>query len=82
MNVRTLGLFANVKDIEQTVLATKSGTPLRVKDVAEVSQGAKVRLGHEGRSIRREGGVIVDNDDVIFAQVMMRKGADSGPTLD
>src|SRR6202011_1929419 len=26
-------------------------------------------------------GIIVDNDDVIFAQVMMRKGADSGPTL-
>jgi heavy metal efflux system protein len=82
MNVRTLGLFTHVKDIEQTVLTTKSGTPLRVKDIAEVSQGAKVRLGHEGRAIRREDGKIVDNDDVIFAQVMMRKGADSGPTLE
>jgi cobalt-zinc-cadmium resistance protein CzcA len=82
MNVRTLGLFTNVKDIEQTVLTTKSGTPLRVKDIAEVSQGAKVRLGHEGRAIRREDGKVVDNDDVIFAQVMMRKGADSGPTLE
>jgi cobalt-zinc-cadmium resistance protein CzcA len=82
MNVRTLGLFGHVKDIEQTVLTTKSGTPLRVKDIAEVSQGAKVRLGHEGRAIRREDGKIVDNDDVIFAQVMMRKGADSEPTLE
>src|SRR5450432_1262234 len=82
MNVRTLGLFNNVNDIEQTVLTTKSGTPLRVKDIAVVSQGAKVRLGHEGRAIRREDGKIVDNDDVIFAQVMMRKGADSGPTLE
>jgi heavy metal efflux system protein len=82
MNVRTLGLFSHVKDIEQTVLTTKSGTPLRVKDIAEVSQGAKIRLGHEGRAIRREDGRIVDNDDVIFAQVMMRKGADSGPTLE
>src|SRR5450755_2135364 len=36
MNVRTLGLFTNVKDIEQTVITTKSGTPLRVKDIAEV----------------------------------------------
>src|ERR1700730_7216551 len=81
MNVRTLGLFSNVKDIEQTVLTTKSGTPLRVKDIAEVTQGAKVRLGHEGKAIRRKNGVVVDNDDVIFAQVMMRKGADSGPTL-
>src|SRR5471032_2070901 len=82
MNVRAIGLFTNVKDIEQTVLTTKSGTPLRVKDIAEVAQGPKVRLGHEGRAIRREDGTIVDNDDVIFAQVMMRKGADSGPTLD
>src|SRR6195256_5234513 len=30
MNVRTLGLFSTVKDIEQTVLTTKSGTPIRV----------------------------------------------------
>jgi heavy metal efflux system protein len=82
MNVRAIGLFQSVKDIEQTVLTTKSGTPLRVKDIAEVAQGPKVRLGHEGRAIRREDGVIVDNDDVIFSQVMMRKGADSGPTLD
>ncbi|HUJ21381.1 MAG TPA: CusA/CzcA family heavy metal efflux RND transporter [Bryobacteraceae bacterium] len=82
MNVRTIGLFTNVHDIEQTVLTTKSGTPLRVKDIAEVAQGPKIRLGHEGRAIRREDGVVVDNDDVIFAQVMMRKGADSGPTLE
>src|SRR5262249_7566219 len=82
MNVRTIGLFRSVKDIEQTVLTTKSGTPLRVRDIAEVSQGPKVRLAHEGRAIRREDGVVVDNDDVIFAQVMMRKGADSGPTLE
>ena len=82
MNVRTLGLFKNVDDIQQTVLTTKLGTPLRIKDIAEVSQGEKVRLGHEGRAIRRSDGTIVDNDDVIFAQVMMRKGANSGPTLE
>src|ERR1700687_2111578 len=82
MNVRTVGLFGDVKDIEQTVLTARAGTPLRVKDIAEVSQGAKVRLGHEGRAIRREDGKVVDNDDAIFAQVMMRKGADSGPTLE
>jgi cobalt-zinc-cadmium resistance protein CzcA len=82
MNVRTIGLFGNVKDIEQTVLTTKNGTALRVKDIAEVTQGPKIRLGREGRAIHRADGVIVDNDDVIFAQVMMRKGAHSGPTLE
>jgi len=81
MNVRTIGLFTNVKDIEQTVLTTKSGTALRVKDIAEVTQGPKVRLGHEGKALLRADGNIVDNDDVIFAQVMMRKGADATPTL-
>src|ERR1700741_3052679 len=58
MNVRTLGLYRNVEDIQQTVLTTKSGTPLRIKDIADVSQGAKVRLGHEGRSIRHSNGTI------------------------
>src|SRR5580693_2923459 len=32
MNVRTLGLFGSVQDIQQTVLKTQSGTALRVKD--------------------------------------------------
>ena len=81
MNVRTIGLFTNVKDIEQTVIKTQNGTALRIKDIGEVTQGPKIRLGHEGKALRREDGRIVDNDDVIFAQVMMRKGADSGPTL-
>ena len=49
MNVRTIGLFTNVKDIEQTVLTTKSGTPLRVKDIAEVAQGAESSLGARGQ---------------------------------
>jgi cobalt-zinc-cadmium resistance protein CzcA len=82
MNVRTIGLFSSVKDIEQTVLTAKNGTALRVRDIAEVTQGPKIRLGREGRAIHRADGVIVDNDDVIFAQVMMRKGANSAPTLE
>jgi cobalt-zinc-cadmium resistance protein CzcA len=81
MNVRTIGLVTNVKDIEQTVLTTKSGTALRVKDIAEVSQAPRVRLGHEGKAFLRADGKIIDDDDVIFAQVMMRKGADATPTL-
>jgi cobalt-zinc-cadmium resistance protein CzcA len=81
MNVRTIGLFTSVKDIEQTVLTTKSGTALRVKDIAEVIQAPKVRLGHEGKAFLRADGKIVDDEDVIFAQVMMRKGADATPTL-
>ena len=49
MNVRTIGLFTNVKDIEQTVIKTQNGTALRVKDIGEVTQGPKIRLGARGQ---------------------------------
>jgi cobalt-zinc-cadmium resistance protein CzcA len=81
MNVRTLGLFGDVKDIEQTVLKTQAGTALRVKDIAEVAQGPKIRLGHMAKAIHREDGQIVDEDDVIQGVVLLRKGADETPAL-
>src|SRR6202049_870435 len=81
MNVRTIGLFRDVKDIEQTVLKTQSGTALRVKDIAEVTQGPKIRLGHMARAIHRSDGHIVDEDDVIQGVVLMRKGAEEETTL-
>src|SRR4029077_10041825 len=62
-------------------LLTKGGTPLHVKDTAEVAQGPKIRLGQFARVIRREDGKIIDNDDVVSAWVGMRKGADADPTL-
>lgn len=82
MNVRTLGLFRTVQDIEQTVLKTQTGTALRVKDIAEVAQGPKIRLGHMARAIHRADGRIVDEDDVIQGVVLLRRGADAGPTLE
>src|ERR1700684_3769235 len=54
MNVRALGLFSTVRDIEQTMLTTKSGTPLRVKDIGYVTQGPKIRLGHMARANHME----------------------------
>ena len=36
INVREVGLVDRVHDIEQTVILTKNGTPLRVKDIADV----------------------------------------------
>ena len=82
MNVRAIGLYRNVDDIAQTLLKTQNGTALRVRDIADVTQGEKVRLGHMARAIHRADGKIVDNGDVIQGVVLMRKGADAGPTLD
>ena len=82
MNVRALGLFSGVRDIEQTVLKTQTGTALRVADIADVVQGPKIRLGHMARANHMENGRIIDEPDVIQGAVLMRKGAEEQPTLD
>src|ERR1700675_370546 len=81
INVREVGLVGNVRDIENTVLMTKSGTPLRVKDIAVVAQGPKIRLGQFARAIHREDGKIIDNDDVVSGIVLLRKGANADQAL-
>ena len=82
INVRAVGLVTSVEDIEQTVLKTQSGTPLRVKDIATVTQGPKIRLGQIGKAVRREDGAVIDNDDVVEGIVLLQKGAESDSTLD
>ena len=82
MNVRTLALFGSTHDIEQTVLKTQTGTALRVKDIAEVTQGPKIRLGHMARANHMQDGRIIDEPDIIQGAVLMRKGAEEQPTLD
>lgn len=81
INVRAVGLFNSVPDIEQTVIATKNGTPLRVMDIATVSQGPKIRLGQIGKAILRADGTVLDNGDVVEGIVLLRKGANSDDTL-
>ena len=82
LNVRALGLYRNVQDIEQTVLTTSNGAPVRVKDIATVDWGPRIRLGRMARADHRPDGVIVDEPDVIQGGVLMRKGAEEGPTLE
>jgi heavy metal efflux system protein len=82
INVRAVGQVKTVSDIEKTVITTKNGTALRVKDIAAVQQGPKIRLGQFGRAFHRADGRILDNDDVVAGIVLLRKGADSDSTLD
>jgi cobalt-zinc-cadmium resistance protein CzcA len=81
INIREVGLVRNVRDIENTVLFTKNGTPLHVRDIAVVAQGPKIRLGQFARAIRRDDGTLVDNDDVVSGIVLLRKGADADTAL-
>jgi len=82
INVRAVGLVRDVGDIEKTVLKTQNGTALRIKDIAVVRQGPKIRLGQIGKAIHRVDGVVVDDDDVVEGIVFMRKGADTATTLE
>src|SRR5579862_7229759 len=92
INVREVGQVDKVHDIAQTVILTKNGTPLRVKDIAVVEQGPKIRLGQFARAcsscpyghkgaIQHENGKIIDNDDVVSGIVLLRKGAAADPAL-
>jgi cobalt-zinc-cadmium resistance protein CzcA len=81
INIREVGLVRNIQDIENTVIMTKAGTALRVKDIAVVTQGPKIRLGQFARAYHREEGKIVDNDDVVSGIIALQKGADAQPVL-
>ncbi len=82
VNVRALGLIRNSQDIEQTVLTNKAGTPIRIKEIAEVGWGPRIRLGHMARATHRPDGVIVDEPDVVQGVALMLKGSEEQPTLD
>jgi cobalt-zinc-cadmium resistance protein CzcA len=62
VNVREVGLYRNVDDIASTVLKTQSGAALRVKDIATIVQGPKIRLGQIGKTCRF-GATPVDESD-------------------
>jgi cobalt-zinc-cadmium resistance protein CzcA len=81
INVRVVGLYSSVADIENTAITTKNGTVLHVKDIATVTQGPKIRLGQIGTAIHRADGKIVDNDDVVEGIVLLRKGANADEAL-
>jgi cobalt-zinc-cadmium resistance protein CzcA len=63
------------------VIKTANGAPIRVRDIATVEQGPKIRLGQIGRATHRPDGTIVDNPDTVEGIVLLQKGADSDPVL-
>ena len=82
LNIRAVGLMQTTDDIAATVVKVQNGTPVRVRDLAVVVQAPKVRLGQLGRTIRREDGTVVNDDDVVEGIVLLRKGTEADSTLD
>jgi cobalt-zinc-cadmium resistance protein CzcA len=81
INVQSIGLFTTVQDIENTVVKTQNGAAVRVKDIATVEQGPKIRLGQIGRATHLKDGSIVDNQDTVEGTVLLQKGTDSDSVL-
>jgi cobalt-zinc-cadmium resistance protein CzcA len=76
-DVRGIGLLgsraAPEHDIENVVVAEQKGTPVRVKDIADVDIGHAPRLGIVGLN---------DAPDVVQGIVLMRYGGETQPTLE
>src|SRR5580658_6298236 len=81
VNVQALGLYRTVQDIENTVIKNSNGAAIKIKDIATVAQGPKIRLGQIGRSTHLSDGTIVDNPDTVEGIVLLQKGDDSDPVL-
>ena len=50
VNVNEAALVKNIKNVANTVVFTKNGTPIRLKDIAVIAQGPKIRLGQFARA--------------------------------
>ncbi|MEY2752847.1 MAG: hypothetical protein RLZZ570_793, partial [Bacteroidota bacterium] len=62
--VRGLGAVKNIEDLENTIVATKNGTPIFVRQIATVQESARPRLGKVGRD---------SVPDVVEGIVLLRK---------
>ncbi len=71
--VRGVGLIHSPADIGHTMVSVNHGVPVRVADVAQIQIGHQPRLGIAGRG---------DDDDIVQGIVLMRRGAESMPTIE
>jgi cobalt-zinc-cadmium resistance protein CzcA len=70
--IRGIGLLRSADDIGHVVVAARGGTPILVRDVAQVKVGGVPRLGVVGQD---------DDDDVVTGIVVMRKGENPSVVL-
>ena len=70
--VRAVGQIRSMEDIRNTMITVRDGSPILVSDVADIAVGNEPRLGVAGHD---------DDDDVVEGIVLMRRGAETMPTL-
>jgi cobalt-zinc-cadmium resistance protein CzcA len=81
INVRAVGLVQTTDDIAAIVLKTQNGIPVRVRDIGDVRQGPKIRLGQLGKADHADPAKVVDDPDVVSGIVLLRKGSDADSVL-
>ncbi|MFY9550750.1 MAG: CusA/CzcA family heavy metal efflux RND transporter [Thermoanaerobaculia bacterium] len=72
-NVRGIGLIRGLDDIGNVLVSGNRGTPIRVRDVADVAVGHAPRLGIVGHDA---------DDDVVQGIVLMKVGGNTRRTLE
>jgi cobalt-zinc-cadmium resistance protein CzcA len=70
--VRGIGLIHSMDDIRNTMLTSINGSPVLIRDIAEVSVSNLPRLGIAGNDA---------DDDIVQGIVLMRRGEQSTPTI-
>ena len=70
--VRGVGLIHSADEIRHTMISSNQGAPVLIGDVADVTIGNLPRLGIAGFN---------DVDDIVQGIVLMRRGAESIPTI-
>jgi cobalt-zinc-cadmium resistance protein CzcA len=70
--VQGIGLIRGLDDIRSVVVSAEGGVPVLLGDVATVEIGNLPRLGIAGQE---------NNDDVVLATVLMRRGEQTLPTI-
>ncbi|NCW19601.1 MAG: efflux RND transporter permease subunit, partial [Betaproteobacteria bacterium] len=71
--IRGIGLLSSAEEIGQVVVATRAGgTPILIRDLAEVHVGALPRLGTVGQDY---------DDDIVTGIVIMRRGENPSVVL-
>jgi cobalt-zinc-cadmium resistance protein CzcA len=68
--VRGLGFVQSLQDIRAISVETRSGTPIRIGDLAQVQIGSQIRLGRVGKTVPGQP----DQDDAVMGIVIMRRG--------
>ena len=70
--IRGIGLLSSAEEIGQIVLGSNNGTPILIRDVAQVKLGSVPRLGITGQD---------GDDDAVVGIVIMRKGENPSQVL-